>query len=593
MDLTVNSSQSAICLSLDGRLSALCPSGGYESLWSHYYKLDSSTYADHVPSYAYGLSGNGYYWSVGSMQPVMTRTFSLGGPYPTVWMVQPHLSTSIVLEQLMKEWWQAVLATGSYEASQIMDRQAASSYVLNPVMRVNCTSPNLLSSSNHTVLFPVVDCYGNSQGFHTQEIYSSPVSNSPTNHLQFSWFHLNQSFGCVTTGAVLQSAWSSDNKSRLVVGCSITAHWVYAKVRSDSYTFWQGWYPRSIQFASQYPANGSLLENGSLSTHDAIVVDKSWLNALTPATPLSSPGYMDWKPTTIESILSATKITEDIESNGTTLIDDWQTEDNKNRPGLLASVIASIFVDGLSRAGVGQLYKAQGSPSHWMLSPYEKKPNFNHLILTNERALKYPSDDDMFSVKFTIRGLNYSTSLTQQLAMTVLFLHIAVAVSYSVWLVARSKSSACWDSITEILVTAQNSKPAFKGLENTAAGIQHSSTFSKKIVVRPVKIADSQEANHLQFQLTEEEAGEDNEMIDMQPPYFESTQSANGLVVSLDEQSPETVNLIHPTTSPISERQSMPHNRRSSVLRGSVMAPLCEASGSSQGSPFKEDLAYG
>lgn len=602
VNLTLNSSQSAICLSLDGTLSGVCPSGGYESLWSHYHKLDSSNYADHVPVYAYSLSGNHYYWSVGSMRPVMTQTISLGSSRPTVWMVQPHLSSSIVLEQLMKDWWRALLASRSYQDSQIIDRQAASSHVLNPIVRVNCAPPNLLSSANHTVLFPVVDCDGYSQSVHAQEITGSPVSDKPTNHLQFSWINLNKSFGCVTTGAVLQSAWNSDNKSRFVVGCSVTAHWVPAQIRSDSYTFWQGWYPKDIKFGSQYPTNGAQLKNGSLSTHDAIVVDESWLNSLTPATPPSGPGYLDWKPTTIESILSATRITEEIENNGTIMIDTWQTEDNTNRPGLLASVIASIFLDGLSRAGVGQLYKAQESPSQLILSPYEKEANFDHLILNNKRALKYPSDEDMFSVEFGISGLNYSTSLAQQLAMIVLFLYIAVAVSYSVWLITRSKSSACWDSTIEILAIAQNSKPAFRALANTAAGIQHLSTFSKKVVVRPTKLPDGQEADHLQFQLSEEDVGAESEMMDLEPQRSESTQAANSSVVGLDEQSPETVNLIRPTTWPIRERQSksssspfthLPHSRKSSVSRRSLMGPLCEASGTSQESPFKEDLAYG
>ena len=598
VDLTVNSSQSAICLSSNGALYGVCPSGGYESLWSHYSKLDNSTYADHVPSYAYDLSGNHYYWSTESMRPTMTQTIALNNPHLTVWTVQPHLSASIVLDQLMKDWWQALLASGSYEDSQIKDRLAASSYIRNPLVAVNCAPPSLLSSSNHTVLFPIVD----SERFQPHDIAGSPVSDSPANHLQFSWIHLNESFGSVTIGAVLQSAWSSDNQSRLVVGCSLSAHWAYAQLRSDSYSFWQGWYPKSISFGDLYPANGSLMNNGTLSKQDAIMVDESWLNALTPATPPIGPGYFDWKPTTIESILSATRITEDIESNGTISINDWQTE-NENRPGLLASVIASIFADGLSREGVEQLYEAQGSPSQWILSPYRKKPNFEELILQNARALEYPSGEDMFTVEFGISGLNYSISLAQKLAMAVLFLHIAIAASHCVWSVARGKSSACWDSITEIMVIAQNSKPAFQALENTAAGVQYLSTFSKKVVVRPAKLPDSQEADHIQFQLMEEQEGAENEMAELDPPSLEPTESVESSVVELNNLSPETVGLLHPNTWPTREPQSeitylqskcLPHSGiSSSVSRRPPMAPLSQVSGSSLQAQFKENFAYG
>lgn len=144
VNLTVNSTQSAICSSPDGILHAVCPSGGYESLWSHYYQMDNSTYADHVPSYAFNLSGNHYYWSIGSRQPVRTQTISLDSSQPAVWMVQPHLSASIVLEQRMKDWWRTLLASGSYRDTQIIDRKAASSHVLNPIVRVDCALPNLL-----------------------------------------------------------------------------------------------------------------------------------------------------------------------------------------------------------------------------------------------------------------------------------------------------------------------------------------------------------------------------------------------------------------------------------------------------------------
>ena len=603
-NLSVKSFQSATCLSPDETLYGVCPSGGYESLWSHYYKLDSSNFADTVPSYAYNLSGNHYYWSIESMRPVMTQTISLGGYSDTSsWIVQPHLAASIVLEQLMKDWWRALLATGSYAGSQMVDRAAASSYLLNPLVRVSCAPPNLLSASNHTVLFPVVEFPDTElKRFRAQDITGSPISDNPKDHLQFSWIHLNDSFGPVTTGAVLQSAWNSDNDSRLVIGCSLSAHWVYAQVRSDSYSFWQGWYPKSIDFFDQYPANGSVLLNGSVAKVDAIVVDESWLNALTPATPSAGPGYLDWKPSTIESILSSSKITDGIESNGTILIDDWQTEGDDTRTGLLTSIIASIFADGLSRAGVEQLYKTQGDPSQWILSPYEKEPDFDHVILTNGRAIKNPLDYDMFSVEFTISGLNYSISLTQELAMVVLFLHIAVAASHSLWLVARTKSAASWDSIIEIMALAQNSKPAFRALENTAAGIQHSSTFSKKVVIRPTKLPGSQEANHLQFQVTENMAPADEEMVEMKPLNCDSTQSANDPVVESEEQLPETINMLRRNSWPTHERQSNSpfspsaysrHVGRSSVPRKLAIDWSSQASGSPAELEFKEDFAYG
>ena len=597
--LTANSLQASICSSSTGTGYGVCPSGGYHSLWSHYSGLNNSTYADTVPSYASSLSGNHYYWSIESTPPVSTKTISLGEPHPFVYIVQPHLSVSIVLDQLMKDWWNALLMGDSYKAQQIDDRQAASSYVLSPLVGVRCAPAESLSSSDHTIQFPTFDF---PQRLQPQDITGSTISDTPTNHLQFSWFPLSQTFQSVTTGAVLQSAWNSDNQTRLVVGCSISAHWVPANVRADSYSFWQGWYPKSIGFGSPYPTKGGQLFNGSESTQDAIVVDQSWLNALTPRTPVEGTGNFEWSPTTIESILSSVRITEDLRSNGTVIIDDWQPQDNANRPGLLASVIASIFADGLSRAGVDKLYKTQGNPSQWSLSPYEKDEDFERLILKGGRALKYPEDRDMFHVEFAISGLNYKNTLAERLAMVVLFLHITVALAHTIWTTARGRSSACWDSITEIVVLAQNSKPAFPALENTAAGLQHSFTFAKKVIIRPTRLFDAQEADHVEFLLDEDESIVEDEMFEIPPPNLGPAKLAKSSVVEVVENSIDRNNILRPSTWPTSRRHGSapcahisndPHDETLTTPAAPLLTPSNQDSRTAPEVRVKDDHAYG
>ena len=523
VELTANLSQAPVCSSSTGTGYGVCPSGGYHSLWSHYSRLNISNYANAVPPYAYNLSANHYYWSIDSMAPVSTRTISLGAPDDpnTYYIFQPHLSASIVLDQLMKDWWSAMLASKLYEGSGIDDRQASSTHVFNPHVGVRCAPAELLSSSNHTVQFPTFD---SPMRLQAQDIAGSTISNKPTNHVQFTWFNFPNSVESVTTGAILQSAWNSDNQTRLVVGCSVSAKWVYNEIRSDSYSFWQGWYPSGIYYGDQYPSKGQQLFNGTIASNDAIAVDQSWLDVLTPSTPVEGPGYLDWGPSTIESILSSVGIIDDLGNDAMTVVDAWQPRENRNRPGLLASVIASIFADGLSRAGVNKLYETHGNPSQWTFSPYEKEDDFDRLILKGQRALRRPKDDDDFNVEFVVSGLDYRYGLAQKLAMIVLFSHIGVALLHTAWTAWQGKSSACWGSTTEIIVLAQNSKPAFRALKNTAAGVHYSSTFAKKVIVRPTKLFDDGEANHLELLLLEEEAKAENEMIDISLPKVEPSQ---------------------------------------------------------------------
>ena len=552
VELVANPAQISMCSSSAGTRYGICPSGGYHSLWSHYAKLDHSTFTNVVPPYAKDLSGNRYYWSIASMQPVSTGTISLGSPHGNCFIVQPHLSVSVLLDQLMQDWWSALLSTKRFNERNVDDRQAVSSNILNPLVNVHCSPAELLPSSNHTIQFPTFE---SAQPFQTQDIAGSVISNQPTNHLQFSWVPLPASYESVSTGAVLQSAWGPDNQSRLVVGCSVQAKWVPAHLRTEAYTFWQGWYPKNITFEEAYPIKGGHLLNGTKqSTRNAIAVDESWLNLLTPPTPVEGPGYFNWGPSTVESILSSVRLVEELGSNGGSLIDSWQPQGDTSRPDLLASVIGSFFADGLSRVNIEKMYKTQGSPSQWTLADYGKKKDFENLLLQGKSSLSNPApsqeDIEEISVEFSISGLSYRDNLVQKLAMVVLFLHMAVATLHTVWTAGRGKSSACWDSITEIVVLAQNSKPAYRALRNTAAGLQHSYTFAKKVSIRPTKLPNAREADHLELLFEEEELYGENEMIDMEQPNLPHSQSAKSSVAHIDEASSGLANVLHPLTWP-------------------------------------------
>ena len=245
---------------------------------------------------------------------------------------------------------------------------------------------------------------------------------------------------------------------------------------------------------------------------------------------------------------------EDLEFNGESLVDSWQPEGDTSRPDLLASVIGSVFADGLSRVNIEKMYKFEGRPSQWILADLEKEEDLEHLLLQGKRALKKPDlaqeEVNELSVEFFISGLSYRHTLVQKLAMVGLFLHMAFATLHTVWTAGRGKLSGCWDSITEVVVLAQNSKPAYRALQNTAAGVERSYTFAKKVSIRPTKLPNSGEADHVELLFEEEEAHAENEIIDLQQPDLVVSEPANSSVIPIEDILSNPANISHSLTWP-------------------------------------------
>ena len=510
--VTGSSTLDEFCKDSTGTRYGVCPSGGFHSIWSHYARLDHLTFENVVPPYANDLSGNRYYWPIESMSPVSAKVITIGDPRQK-FMIQPHLSIVAILDILMQEWWPALLKKHGWDKRNIDDRQAVTSNVWTPNVHVECSPGEILSVKGKVLTFPTCESEPPSR-----RVDDVRVSTEPSDHLTFSWVSLPE-FHSVSIGAVLQSPWLSNNNSRLVIPCSVRAQWTPAHLRTEAFTFWQGWYPKNITFDHSYPQKGSTLLDGSgKSARGAIAVDDAWLQTLTPQTPIGSPASFDWKPSTIESILSSMSLF-DTSKIGSSELEQWDPESDASKYNLLASVIESVFVDGLSRYNIDRMYTRDGDPSHWTFSGYVKDDDFESRLLGNQDAVKKLTQDaaNKIEVNFAISGLSYRNTLAQKLAMGVLFLHMAVAVLHIMWTVGRGKSSASWDSLTEIVVLAQNSKPA-NSLQNTCAGMKYSQTFAKKVSIRPTRsFVNGKDADHLELLVEEEEIVGDNELNHIAP----------------------------------------------------------------------------
>jgi hypothetical protein len=120
-------------------------------------------------------------------------------------------------------------------------------------------------------------------------------------------------------------------------------------------------------------------------------------------------------------------------------------------------------------------------------------------LLGSGQTLEKPLTPNIttFNWQLTIQGLSYKASLLiDYLSISVLLGHIILAIGDALWFLYKRQSSGCWDTITELVTLAQNSRPAYAVLKNTSTGIKCIETFAKVVKIRVVKDGDFGSEEH-------------------------------------------------------------------------------------------------
>ena len=98
-------------------------------------------------------------------------------------------------------------------------------------------------------------------------------------------------------------------------------------------------------------------------------------------------------------------------------------------------IIYNILIDSFSRSGSNKMYSTIDPMYKYALSNYNQKSDFDPLILKDENTINPPNSP---SVNFTkllidmkIRGFTDQGPLAKYLAITILLVHIAFALSYT------------------------------------------------------------------------------------------------------------------------------------------------------------------
>jgi hypothetical protein len=169
-------------------------------------------------------------------------------------------------------------------------------------------------------------------------------------------------------------------------------------------------------------------------------------------------------------------------------IEQWngETPGAVNRTVALEWLLALVVTDALSRTGSEHILNTTGPVSSWTIRDYIHARDFQNELFRGGHALVRPNMDGQHPVateaklEITIGGFSYqATSLTDYLAIALLALHIVVSLSHVALLFRSGESSSAWASIAELLVLAQNSRPADVALRDANVGIGCAGTYAK------------------------------------------------------------------------------------------------------------------
>jgi hypothetical protein len=505
--MSASTEPESFCANAEGTNYAVCPSGGFYSLWSYSSFLPTirnSVNLQPKPLSVYGLwaTQNVNMASTMSVVPNIQLFGAIRGVACQTSASGPFLPVAMYQTQLHEDWYTLV---GNIRWTAKISETSASEYKWNtgdnsdtatqvPAVRVACSEGQNISAGLQTVNFPVLPEYSCWKGAELPE--GLQVNSTATDQIRATWVPLSSDFGAVSTGLVIEAPWTQDKASRVVVGCSIDARWTKGSVDGGMGMLddqagpglWGG--PLSETTTGFRPyANSSWTR---------IDLDESWLQILTPPSTMKSTGNSTRNLTTLESILANSAIIDTTLINSVDQTVTWNDMQigGSNRTVYLEWIVSLLVTDGLARQGSSKALNTSGPVPEWSLLDYVPRPDFNKSLLGSGQALERPPTLNIttFNWRLTIQGLSYKASLsTDYLSISVLLGHIVLAMAHTLWLLYKRQSSGCWDTITELVTLAQNSRPAHAVLKNTSTGIKCIGTFAKVTKVRVVRGSDLNE----------------------------------------------------------------------------------------------------
>ena len=496
----------------------ICSTGGYSSFWNARDKLDIFG----KPAYPEGSRHNATTSLVFGPQgvdiandfrllPAMRYSGSYRGYACETAVIGIRTAEAIYHQQILHDWRTEVMSipwAASGRRSTLSEYKYYTSLTSTtssriPAVRISCTPAQDISRLERNIEFPVLDpdgCTGKARA--TRLFYVADLNDSPS-QMRFDWIDLPDTLGTVSAGLVVELPWGSSNDSRAVIGCSVDARWTNGSIITSDL--------RSFSTSSNLAANfkapdrlGPVIQGQPTAigqpnysefrpvilnpTSRRIVLKPTWLYSpsTTDTTTTSSSSGSAWTASNLERFLSSLGLTEGLSQQSTNQADFWNsdTPDAVNRTVALEWSLALLITDALSRTGSELVLNSSGPTSTWTLESYTKTSDFGSQLLRSNgvgTALLRPTKNPVVeeSVVITIGGYSYAaTNITDYASIALLLVHLLLALCYTLYTVCyTSQSSSAWDTLTELMVLMQNSRPADRVLRNANAGIKEAGTY--------------------------------------------------------------------------------------------------------------------
>lgn len=325
---------------------------------------------------------------------------------------------------------------------------------------------------------------------------------------------------------VLQYPWESSEKSRAVLGCSVSASWSHAKIGSDSFAN-EAAYSLNEPFgnvgsidSTDWPEIRNNLDASSPNAHRyhrLISIQNRWFDSLAPSTSNEDHENATHSLSTVERLFSDVGLSREMimqrtqphfmydsqedlcyfgvplsPNTDTTILNDV-TCGNGGKHLLMELIIAATFANGLSRYGSHRAFEpeslGQNNSFQWKLKPLSRAPNYDASLLSlkpgDNAILSAPLDSDFVTLRMRVEVGGYAwyaSGISYYLATVVVVLYMLIALSYTVWVLCTGVTSSSWDTVTELLALALQS-PVPQTLKGSGAGVERMGTYKKLVRV--------------------------------------------------------------------------------------------------------------